>query len=363
MVTYKYGNVLSLLTVLVGFAAVYIHLWHSNGYEHPLSKVAVISYLDLLANDTPTDGRVLHSMQEYGFFYVDNIPEYSADEELFYLKQFYSLPDEEKMKLAVKKHREENSNVYRGYGPLMEVGTQYKEVFNMGPHENQPSSEGDTVLEQLKMISKEPNVWPQTGNETFNKEFKRILKDGLDIRLNIARSVIRSIGRSFGHPELIDRFTEAEFSTLGLRRYPIRETTNEKMNSAFDNVTLSELEHEDSTVTVLATFNNTGLQALYQGKYLDVPPSGNGFIINVGTLIADIVDNGVQAVTHRVKQVDYVRHSIPCFFNPSFDADISKSITGRLTKAGEKYNLFGEWMRDYLPVVEPALLKEKFTQY
>ena len=35
---------------------------------------------------------------------------------------------------------------------------------------------------------------------------------------------------------------------------------NQNMKSEYDNVTLSELEHEDSTVTILTTFNCTGLQ-------------------------------------------------------------------------------------------------------
>ena len=39
-------------------------------------------------------------------------------------------------------------------------------------------------------------------------------------------------------------------------------SVNEKMNSVYDDVTLSELEHEDSTVTVLATFSNPGLQVI-----------------------------------------------------------------------------------------------------
>ena len=49
-------------------------------------------------------------------------------------------------------------------------------------------------------------------------------------------------------------------------------STNMKqnMNSEFDNVTLSELEHEDSTVTILSTFNNTGLQVRYVLLIFDV---------------------------------------------------------------------------------------------
>jgi hypothetical protein len=31
---------------------------------------------------------------------------------------------------------------------------------------------------------------------------------------------------------------------------------------------------------------------------------------------------------------------------------ISKSMTGKLTDAGQKYNIFGEWIKDYLGAIE-----------
>ena len=62
---------------------------------------------------------------------------------------------------------------------------------------------------------------------------------------------------------------------------------------------------------------NDHFQALYEDKYIDVPPSNEGFIINIGTIIEDITDKRIKAVRHRVKQVDFERHSIPFFFNPS----------------------------------------------
>nr|AIW06473.1 putative isopenicillin-n-synthase [Beroe forskalii] len=374
------GKVLGAMFAIVAVLLNRDHL-HTLFYKpHPLASVAVISYPDLLSNTTSsssTDALIFSSMSQFGFFYVTNVTDFSAEEELEYLKMFFALGDEVKMRLAVRKHDPRNSNVYRGYGPVVEgTGTQYKEMFNIGPHEydvmgeespneydkydNSTESEGD--LARLKRISKEGNVWPETGDETFDRKFKALFKKGLQTRQRIARETIRSIGRSLGHPELIDRFTESEFSTLGLRRYPVRKTVQEAMNSAVDNVTLSELEHEDSTVTILTTFNYTGLQVLYDGKYWDAPPSGNGFIINIGTLIEDIADGSILAVRHRVKQMDFIRHSIPYFHNPSFDADISKSISDRQTKAGsENYSIFGEWMRQYLPLVEPGILQDKIV--
>nr|AIW06462.1 putative isopenicillin-n-synthase [Dryodora glandiformis] len=295
-------------------------------------------------------------MRTFGFFYVTDVPDYSAELELDYLKRFFDLPTETKMSLAVRKHRQENNNVYRGYGPVVETsGTQYKEMFNIGPHETHPATQKDpSFLEKFRVISREKSVWPESGDEVFDLEFKRVFQKGLRIRQDISRGVLRSIGRTLGHPELLDRFTHSEFSTLGLRRYPLRKSSNPGSNSRHDNVTLTELEHEDSTVTILATFNYTGLQALYKGVYHDVPPSSSGFIVNIGTLVEEITDRRVIAVRHRVRLVDFIRHSIPFFFNPSFDADISQSLTGRRTRSD--FLTFGEWMADYLPKVEPGLL-------
>ena len=35
-----------------------------------------------------------------------------------------------------------------------------------------------------------------------------------------------------------------------------------------------------------------------------------------------------------------------------FDADISRSMEGKLTDAGQKYTIFGEWIKDYLGAIE-----------
>jgi len=327
-------------------------------------RVPTISFSDLINDDQTIDPKILSSMQEFGFFYVTNVPDYNAIQELTLLKHFFSLPDATKMALAVKKHEPKNSNIYRGYGPLVDSGTQHKEMFNIGRHEAPTPTyeQTDSPLDKLRAISREQSVWPKSGDGEFDGEFRKVFSEGLKIRMNIARGVIRSIGRSLEADHLISRFTESEFSTLGLRRYPTRTRRTENMNSVYDGVALSELEHEDSTVTVLSTFNYTGLQALYGEDYLDVPPSDDGFIVNIGTLVEDITDKKIKAVRHRVKQVDFERHSIPCFFNPSFDADISKSISGRTTAAGEETQLFGEWMRDYLPSVEPGLLDADMTK-
>ena len=128
-------------------------------------------------------------MQEFGFFYVTNVPDYNAIQELTLLKHFFSLPDATKMSLAVKKHEPKNSNIYRGYGPLVDSGTQHKEMFNIGRHEAPTPTyeQTDSPLDKLRAISREQSVWPKSGDEEFDGEFRKVFSEGLKIRMNIAR--------------------------------------------------------------------------------------------------------------------------------------------------------------------------------
>jgi len=208
-------------------------------------------------------------------------------------------------------------------------------------------------LEKLKYECQEPNVWPNTGDCDFDKEFKETFQKGFEIRRNIGRAFVRSMSRALELPTLPSLFSEDEFSAMGLRKYPVRQEINTNMYSDFDGTLLRELEHVDSTVTVLSTFQNSGLQMLYKNEYREAPTTGkNGFLVNIGKLVEDIIDNRLMSVRHRVKEVEFTRYSITYFLGPQFDADISRSMSGKLTEAGRKYEIFGEWIADYLGAIE-----------
>ena len=55
---------------------------------------------------------------------------------------------------------------------------------------------------------------------------------------------------------------------------------------------------------------------LYEGVYRDAPVSDNGFIVNIGKLVDDIIDNQVVSVKHRVKETEFDRYSITYFLGP-----------------------------------------------
>jgi len=331
-------------------------LWPEQN-EGVFDGVARIPYMDLLNDNSYIDPFLLQSMKKYGYFYVVDVPEYSASLEHDIMKQFYDLDEDVKDEIAIRRHNPANKNAYRGYCPGLddvENTLQYKNLYNIGPHETRAASfESDDILEKLRYDCQEPNVWPETGNCTFDKVFKETFQAGFEIRRNVGRAFIRSIARAMEYPNLPALFSEDEFSAMGLRKYPIRRKINSNMYSDFDGTLLRELEHIDSTVTVLSTFNNAGLEVLYKNQYRAVPVTGeNSFIVNIGKLVDDLIDNKVPSVRHRVAEVDFDRYSITYFLGPQFDADISRSVSGKLTDAGQKYTIFGEWIKDYLGAIE-----------
>jgi len=341
------------LLALVGAASALS--WGARS-DNALADVPAVKYADLVNDNTAADQTILEAMQAFGFFYVNNVPEYNASVEQQYLERFFDLPEEQKENLEIRRHNPDNTNAYRGYCPgLDDVDTtlQFKNVFNIGPHEvRYPTPQSEDALEKLRYEVSEPNVWPETDDCQFDKEFKEVFQVGFEIRRNIARAFIRSISRSLGFSKLPELFSEDEFSAMGLRRYPVRQEINTNMYSDFDGRLLRELEHVDSTVTVLSTFNNGGLQALYKNQYREVPVTGEGFLVNIGKLVDDIIDHKLVSLKHRVVETSADRHSITYFLGPAFDADISKSMSGEPTEAGRKYTIFGEWIKDYLGAIE-----------
>ena len=53
-------------------------------------------------------------MKTYGFFYVVDVPEYSADKEHVFMKKFFELDDDVKDEMSIRRHNPLNKNAYRG---------------------------------------------------------------------------------------------------------------------------------------------------------------------------------------------------------------------------------------------------------
>ena len=52
----------------------------------------------------------------------------------------------------------------------------------------------------------------------------------------------------------------------------------------------------------------------------------------------------LMATNHRVLDIGIDRYSVPMFYEPSYDGDVSKTLDGRQNPLVGKYKKYGPWM-------------------
>nr|AIW06456.1 putative isopenicillin-n-synthase [Ctenophora sp. N2 WRF-2014] len=334
-----------------------------NGNCNPLNNVPKFNYRDILDGSARED--IVQAMQQYAFFYIVNIPGFDAQAEFEAIKAFFGLPQVIKERCATIKHNPNNSNVLRGYGFTKSVaGQPIEEVFNMGQYEDRKISLSD-VESNAEFISREPNKWP--GEEDFNtsKDFRASLQNGFQMRMGLSRKLVEEIGRGLQYKEFVEMFTKSEFTSFYLKKYTARK---EKDNvniytadsgysmKAEDGRDLSVPSHIDTTITLLTTYANGGLQALYKDEWHDVPSVMGSIMLMSGSLIEELSDGKLPSLRHRVIDIKSDRYSTPFFFNPSYHAKICESLSGKCTETGKEWQTFGPWQVKQLHRDEPLLL-------
>eukprot|EP00116_Pleurobrachia_bachei_P006176 sb/3466438/ len=330
--------------------------------ENPLSAVPKIDYADLVSGKGLD--QLKYAVTEFAFFYIVNIPEFDALTELNLMKGYFAQSYADKDACASAKNNPKNSNVLRGYGyTKASDGTRIEEVFNIGQFETQDTKEWTCNAER---ISREPNVWPST-TATFDGEwFHSVMKRGFDVRMKLSKLVIEALGKIIESPDFAKMFGDSEFTSFYLKKYTERNVNENKSiyasDSGYDMVTedgkdLSIPSHVDTTITLLTTYNNGGLQAVYNDKWYDVPSLQGSILFMSGCLINELTDGKLPSLRHRVVDIKRDRFSLPFFMNPSFHSDISKTWTsGKETETGKKFKTFGPWQVTQLHRDEPLLL-------
>ena len=84
--------------------------------------------------------------------------------------------------------------------------------------------------------------------------------------------------------------------------------------------------HSDyGMLTLLLTDENPGLQIKTHGsKWISVPPRKGAFIVNLGDMLERWTNGLYLSTVHRViSNGDSERYSIPFFYEPSFDTEVS----------------------------------------
>lgn len=343
-IPYKAG--LEIMALLVGHNGV-----EKGNVRFAQLTLATIDMTEAKKNSKEAARKVYKALSEVGFAYLVNVPGFEPDLIYKHTKWYFDLPLEVKMQIAKNVFRPSNRNTYRGHFPVIPGGHSFKEALEFGSFFNGNSTRRQapgTDRPLMRDVVKEPNVWPKSGNETADAEFKKVMTDTYHFYANVAKDVNHLMAEGLGlKADYFDSsFGPEQLSTLRLLHYPTRINDTDLPDEAKDgDVRITTGEHSDTSyLTVLATFDNKGLQIKLKddGPWLDVPPNKNALLINIGALLAEMVDGQFIATNHRVIDLGTDRYSVPFFYEMHFDGDVSKSISGKpINTALPKYGL---WM-------------------
>ncbi|XP_076462354.1 uncharacterized protein LOC143294767 [Babylonia areolata] len=271
--------------------------------------------------------QLVEALETVGFLFVDNVEGFDPEKLLNMTQWFFNLSQQEKNKVARKIWNSESHNYYRGYFPTQGGEASFKEGFEVG--EDSPPQEDKAI----HPFFTEANLWPKEvqGAPQFREDMRRFFSVFLEAGTEILRLI--SLGCGLEENWFESMFVPHSLSTLRLLHYPPRPAGVEIPETARDGDTvLCCSKHSDSGfVTLLATFHYGGLQVWRGGKeggsqcgWMEVPPRPSSLVMNVGDMMSAMSGGRVKATVHRVVDTNADRFSVPFFFEPRYDADVTR---------------------------------------
>ncbi|GFF12054.1 clavaminate synthase-like protein [Aspergillus terreus] len=280
-------------------------------------------------NDSPqsvqTLSQQLHDVfATTGFAYLVNAPlSFTPDEVFAMAREFFLLPEEQKMKLAKRSFQPENENTYRGYFPTQPSKNtdNLKEGFEIGPpHSSFPRT--PQPQSQSKIVLSEPNVWPDVfpTRESLEKLHRELQ--------SLASTLLSLLALSLDKPaDFFASFLTNSLSTLRLLHYPIVHDSADTTDSddGESTVQLSCTPHTDSGILTLLHQDATGGLEVRDGSRRWVAASyiPGSIVVNIGDLMARVSGGRFVATMHRVRKPrqrvsddGLGRLSVPFFFEP-----------------------------------------------
>ena len=285
-----------------------------------LTEIPVIDLAPFLRGNARARAEVAAKIgaacREIGFFYVVNhgVPAELIGRVYAESERFFRQPDLAKAEIAI-----ENSTVHRGY---FKVGGE-----NLDPAKQKQDGdlkEGVKIGRDLGpghplVTAKTPlhgaNQWPQNL-----PGWQAVMQDYYDVMEALGRQLMQAFALALGLQEdWFDHWLNAPMTTLGLLHYP-------PQKGRITEAQLGAGAHSDyGCLTMLAQDDAGGLQVLERGgAWLDAPPIAGSFVVNIGDMMERWTNGVFTSTLHRVINISGgERYSLPFFFDPDFNAEIT----------------------------------------
>ncbi|KAI6818964.1 hypothetical protein KC364_g10554 [Hortaea werneckii] len=277
-----------------------------------------------------------------GFAYLTNAPLTYSHSDVFALaKDFFTIPEDEKMRVAKQTFVKGNRNTYRGYFPL------------------QPGK-------RSKLDLNEENVWPRA--ETFGDGRQRLEKLHDELQ-SLSSTLLSLLATALGKPaDYFASYLDNSLSTLRLLHYP----PQERARSADREVKLCCTPHTDSGILTLLHQDQTGgLEVLNaEDKWVPAPYVPGSIVVNIGDLMAQVSGGRFVATMHRVRTnsggaqcADGMgRFSVPFFFEPGEQCMVNSVDGGEGILYGQHIRRkMGTWV-EYKDFVEEKPMDESAVE-
>jgi len=251
-------------------------------------------------------------LHDHGFFYLSGhgvAPELIA-KVLAASKQFFALPQEEKLKIEMI-----HSPHFRGYTRAGLEYTRGQQDWREQVDVNTEgvAFEGDSTTQPWKRLVG-PNQWPASL-----PDLKPLLLAYQAEVTRVGIEVLRAIAIALGQDEQVfaKTYTPAPSQLLKIIRYPGRDVAQSSQGVG---------PHKDGGfVTVLLQDVVDGLRVqTEEGIWLDAPPIPGTFVINTGELLELATNGFVRANVHDViaPPAGVERFSVAFFLSAHFDATV-----------------------------------------
>jgi isopenicillin N synthase-like dioxygenase len=251
-----------------------------------------------------------------GFFYIRNhgIPQTLIDRAFALCAEFFALPVEEKAEIAIGR-----SPNHRGWFAVggenldpskQKRGGDLKEGIKIG--QDLPADH-DLVRRGIRLHG--PNQWPSRP-----AEFVPTMRELYYLLSNLSRELMHAFALALQlREDYFDDRLHIPMATLGPLHYPPQAGT-------ITETQIGAGAHSDfGALTILAQDSNGGLQVRnVAGKWINATPIPGTYVVNIGEMMARWTNDVFAATAHRVINASgRERYSMPFFFDPSFDAEVS----------------------------------------
>ena len=286
----------------------------------PLEQIPLVDFGPFL-HGSPAERKAVarkigEACRNIGFLYLVNhdVPSALIERTFAEARRFFALPLEKKREIAI-----ERSPCHRGYFGMGGENLDPKKQIYAGDLKEGIKIGRDLAPDHPLVRAGTPLHGPDQWPEGL-PGWRETMQECYDSLVKLGREIMHAFALALELPEdHFDRWLSGPMATLGPLHYPPH-------SGRISEERLGAGAHTDfGCLTILAQDPVGGLQVRNSaGEWIDAPYVGGSFVVNIGDMMARWTNGIFSSTVHRVINTSGKdRYSLPFFFDPDFNADLT----------------------------------------